>query len=257
VINQTMCVFAVSGILCVGVSGAEAQARDWQDRGFVGGNLGLAPQSRTFTEAAGPVIYGESGSITVPHTIDGGPFVDLSAGVRVWENFGVALGYSRFSSSETTASFSGQVPNPIIFGHPRQVSGTLSDVGHTETAVHAELLWMQRFSPEFQVAAILGVSLVHLSQDLVSIVTLTEGAPPFTAVAGSSVATAPTSKTDPALTFSADAMYFFSKQAGVGGFVRYSRLSGGNIDLPSPTGSGEISVDAGGVQMGFGVRIRF
>jgi hypothetical protein len=251
-----MCVLAVSGILCVAASRAEAQARDWQDRGFIGGNLGLQPQSRTFTEAAGPVIYGESGSITVPHTIDSGPFVDVSAGVRVWENFGVGLGYSRFSSSET-AAFTGNVPNPIIFGKPRQVSGALTDVGHTETAVHAELLWMQTFSPEFQVAAILGLSLVNLRQDLVSAVTLTEGAPPFTTVTVSSVGTVSTSKTDPALTFGADAMYFFSKRAGVGGFIRYSRLSGGNIDLPSPTGSGEVSVDAGGFQTGVGLRVRF
>ena len=48
-----------------------------------------------------------------------------------------------------------------------------------------------------------------------------------------------------------------TRLVGAGGFLRFSRLSGGNVDLPSGTGEGTVSVDAGGLQLGAGLRIRF
>jgi hypothetical protein len=48
-------------------------------------------------------------------------------------------------------------------------------------------------------------------------------------------------------------MWFFSKNVGVGGLVRFSRAT---IDLDAPENR-TVSVDAGGVYAGGGVRVIF
>ena len=50
-----------------------------------------------------------------------------------------------------------------------------------------------------------------------------------------------------------DVAYFFTRQRGVGGGAQYS---GTTVDLPSPDG-GTVSVKAGGLQAGGGLRLRF
>jgi len=254
VINKT-CVLALMGTMVAMASSVHAQTGDWTDRGYIGVNLGAQLQSRTFTETAQPVVYGELATVTVPHTIANGLIFDVSGAMRVWENFGVGVGYSRFSSTET-ATFTALIPNPAVFGAPRATSGAISGVSHTEDAVHIQLLWMFPVSPALHVAAIIGPSFFTVGQDLVSGITPTEGPPPFSTVASTTVQTQSQSKTVTGLTIGTDVSYYFSQRAGVGGFLRYSRLSGGNVDLVSPAGSGQVSVGAGGVQLGFGFRIR-
>jgi hypothetical protein len=255
VINKT-CVLALMGTMVATASSVHGQTRDWTERGYIGVNLGVQPQSRTFTETAYPVVYGEQATVTVPHIIPNGLVFDASGAMRVWENFGVGIGYSRFSSTET-ATFTALVPNPVVFGAPRPTSGAIGGVAHSEDAVHIQLLWMFPVSPALHVAAIIGPSFITVGQDLVSGITPTEGPPPFTTVASTTVQTESQSKTTVAVTFGTDLAYYFSQRAGVGGFVRYSRASGGNVDLLSPTGTGKVSVEAGGVQLGFGFRVRF
>src|SRR5262245_5193877 len=237
-------------------SSVQAQIKDWTEGGFIGINLGVHPQSQTFTETANPVVYGEPGTVTVPHTIASGLLFDASGAMRVWENFGAGIGYSRFSSTET-ATFTAQIPNPVVFGAPRSTSGAIGGVSHTEDVLHLHALWMAPLTPELRIAAIVGVSFFIVGQDLVSSITPTEGPPPFTTVASTTVQTQSQSNTVPALTLGTDIAYYFSRTAGVGGFFRYSRLSGGNADMDSPTGSGHVTVEAGGVQLGFGFRARF
>ncbi|PYR31138.1 MAG: hypothetical protein DMF90_26205, partial [Acidobacteria bacterium] len=156
VINKT-CVLALMGTMVAMASSVHAQTGDWTDRGYIGVNLGAQLQSRTFTETAQPVVYGELATVTVPHTIANGLIFDVSGAMRVWENFGVGVGYSRFSSTET-ATFTALIPNPAVFGAPRATSGAISGVSHTEDAVHIQLLWMFPVSPALHVAAIIGPS---------------------------------------------------------------------------------------------------
>jgi len=255
-VTKWRCVLVLAGALVGTATSAQAQIKDWTERGYIGVNLGVNPQSQTFTETAYPVVYGEQATVTVPHTIASGLLFDASGAIRVWENFGAAIGYSRFSSTET-ATFTGQVPNPVVFGAPRSTRGAIGGVSHTEDVVHLQALWMVPVTPAVRVAAIIGVSFFTVGQDLVSGITPTEGPPPFTTVASTTVQTQSQSKTAPALTLGTDVAYYFSRTAGVGGFFRYSRLSGGNADLDSPTGTGHVPIEAGGVQLGFGLRVRF
>jgi hypothetical protein len=231
---------------------ADAQMVPWEDQGYVMVNLGVQPQSHSFSEVSTPVIYGENASITVPHNIGSGLLFDLSAGYRVWKNLAVGLGYSHFSDSEKT-TVSAEVPNPIIFGSPRSASATTGNLSHSESAVHVQVLWNFPLTDKIEVAAIVGPSFFKVGQDLVSDITTQEGPVPFGTVTITSVGVVSESKWATGVSAGLDATYLLKPKIGVGGFIRFS---GASADLPT-TGGGTISVDAGGFQMGAGLRYRF
>lgn len=243
-------------VLCMLILGAatraHAQMVPWEDQGYVMVNLGVQPQSQTFTEVSTPVIYGENASITVPHNIGSGLLFDMSGGYRVWKNLAVGLGYSYFSDSEKT-TVSAEIPNPIIFGSPRAASATTGDLAHSESALHVQLLWNFPLTDKIEIAAIIGPSFFKVSQDLVSDITTVEGDVPFGTVTISSVGVTSQSKWATGVTAGLDATYLLRPKIGVGGFIRFS---GASADLDT-AGGGTISVDAGGFQMGAGLRYRF
>jgi len=243
-------------VLLGGGSEAQAQMRQWNDRGYVTFSLGAHPQSRTFTENSALPKYDENASVTVPHTVSGGLVVDVSGGIRVWKNLAVGIGFARFGSSEAPTLVAAVIPNPLIFDSPRSASGSTGEMSHSESAVHLQLLWMIPISSKIEVAASLGPSFVNVKQDLVSGVTAVESGAPFDTVTIASVETSAQSKFAPAATAGVDATYLITRRMGAGGFVRWSRFSGGEVDIPT-SGAGTISVSAGGFQMGAGLRSRF
>jgi hypothetical protein len=254
--DNTMQRLKWTAVLCTLILGAatraHAQMVPWDDRGYVMVNLGVQPQSQTFTEVSTPVIYGENASISVPHHIGSGLLFDLSGGYRVWKNLAVGLGYSRFSDSEKT-TVAAEIPNPLIFGSPRSASATTGDLSHSESAVHVQLLWNFPLTDKIEIAAIAGPSFFKVGQDLVSDVATEEGPVPFGTVTITSVGVASTSKWATGVSAGLDATYLLRPKIGVGGFIRFS---GAKADLPT-IGGGTISVDAGGFQMGAGLRYRF
>lgn len=240
----------------IGGSTADAQTLTWEDRGFLNVNVGVQPGSGSFTENSTPVVNGENASFVVPFAIGASPLGDVSAGLRVWENFGFAAGFSRFTK-RSASTLSAQIPNPILTDHPRSATAPVDGLAHTESAIHLQMLWMVPLSSKFDVAGVLGASIFRVTQDLVSGVTATETAPPFTTVTIGSAQTTSGSKTAPALTVGADATYRLTRQWGAGVFARYSRLSAGHVKIADPSGTGDVSVSAGGAQIGVGLRARF
>jgi hypothetical protein len=245
-------VVALCVVMLAGGSTARAQS---DSKNFVGFNLGLQPQSQTFTATTAPVINGENASITVPQTIGSAPFFDVSGG-HFWGRVGLGAGFSRFSDTEP-ATITARIPNPIVFGSLRTATATTSALAHTESAIHALLLWKMPLSDTVDVVAFVGPSVLTVKQGLVSGVTTNEGLPPFTSVTIASVQTEEASKTDVALNVGADVTVRVTRQIGVGGFARYLRVSGGNVDLSAAAGQSTVSVPAGGFQVGGGLRVSF
>lgn len=239
-------------VLLAGTSTAHAQMLPWEDRGYISANFGLQVGSQTFDESATPVIYGENASLTVPHSVGGGPFFDVSVAVRVWGNTAIGVGYSAFSSTET-ATLTGQIPNPIVFNSPRPVSASTGELEHKETAIHVQFVYMIPMTNTFELALFAGPSFYDIAQDFVSNVGITEGPAPFGTVTVSSVETTSVSERAIGFTAGADGTFLFTRQLGAGVFLRYS---GAQADLAT-IGGGTVSVSAGGLQFGFGARIRF
>jgi hypothetical protein len=250
--NKTKWLVVIYVLMSLSVADAQAQMVQWEDRGYLSVNLGIQPQSRDFTELAAPDIYGDPAAITVPHSVGAAVFPDLSVGIRLTGNIGVAVGFSTFSKSETP-SLSAQIPHPVFGGVFRSATASAGEMSHRETAFHTHFLWMIPLNEDFDAAILVGPSFYSVKQDLIATVAPLEGSAPFTSVGISSVTLADESESAVAFTVGFDGTYRVTPRYGAGFFFRYS---GASVDLPL-AGGGTLPVDAGGVQLGFGLRVRF
>jgi hypothetical protein len=249
---KTKWLAVVCMVICIGVTRANAQMSAWNDRGYASLNLGVQTQSQTFTEVSSPTIYGEAAQITVPHKISSGLLFDLSGRVRVWRNLGIGLGYSHFGDSDES-TISAQIPNPLFIGSPRAATATSGELKHSQNAVNLEFLWMIPLTDKFKVAAIVGPSFISVSQDLVNSITPVESTPPFATVTISGVAVESASKWTTGLNVGVDGLYSLTSTVGLGGFARFIS---GSVDLTTSSGT-TVNIDAGGFQLGAGIRYRF
>ena len=253
--NRKLTIALCTLISMAAASEGRAQMLKWEDRGYLTVNGGAQVGSQSFTESATPTIYGEASSIQTPHMIDEAGVFDVSGGVRVAGNFGLGAAYSYLSTSESP-TVTAQIPNPLFYNSPRTTTGSAGSLTHAESAVHIQAVWMVLASNKIDVAFSGGPSIFSVSQDLVSddiANGLVEGAPPYSSVTLSAVPVVRQKKTAMGFNVGADVTYMFVRQFGAGVFLRYTAAS---VDLPT-AGGGEVSVDAGGFQIGGGLRVRF
>ena len=102
-------------------------------------NIGGQSREQTFTESATFPLYNETGAVATTHAIGGSAIFDLSVGMRVWRNLGVAIGYSSFKDDDD-AGVTARVPHPVLFQQPRTETTTAS-LEHTENVVHLQFMW--------------------------------------------------------------------------------------------------------------------
>jgi hypothetical protein len=249
---KTMGVAAGCLAMLLGAGSAQAQSRTWDDTGYAAFNIGFQTQSRSFTELSAPEIYSENAVINVPHNVSGGVLLDFAGGVRIWRNLGVGIGFSRFADDESP-TLSADVPNPIFAGSPRTAVASTGKLSHSETAIHLQALWMIPTSDDIQLAVVLGPSIFSIKQDFVTGISTDEAAFPFSTTSISSVSTGDSSKRVVGFTAGVDGTYLVTPRMGVGAFLR---LSSASADIGT-TGGGTVTVDAGGFQIGVGLRTRF
>jgi hypothetical protein len=240
--------------VCAGVArDAHAQTGTWADRGYVNIGFGIESGSSSLTDTQNITIYEEPGTVTTSTTWTSGSLIDAGFGVRVWRNMTVGVGY-HMEDNDTDGAVSGSIPSPIFFNRPRQLSQDVV-LERKESAVHLVLGWVVPFSEKLDVMVFGGPSFFRLEQDAVSDVEIGERASPFTTVvADVDVTTRKKSLTG--FNVGADATYIIwsndDLRIGAGGFVRFTQASGEILQLAT-----EQSTDVGGVQFGFGARIRF
>ena len=102
------------------------------------------------------------------------------------------------------------------------------------------------------VALSAGPSFFQVTQDVVGSVEVREAGAPFTTVTVSQVPTTSVKKTAVGVNVGADVSVMATRHVGGGFLVRYAT---GSVDLPA--GSAQVSLDAGGFQIGGGLRVRF
>ena len=249
---------AACALLVSGAGEASAQTlpfQDWTDRGYFNFNVGFESTSGTLDDAVQFVLYEEGGRKEVRSAIDSGAFIDFSVGGRVWRNVSAGIGYHREATTGQAAA-TASVPNPIFFDRNREVALTVDDLKRVESAVHLQAGYMLVLNEQLSVHVFAGPSFFRLSQDVVGDLTFTEQPPAFTSVtAAASVVEREESRTG--ANIGADVTYNFRTQGelklGAGAFVRYTGATAGIPVL----GSAEIESDLGGLQIGFGLRIRY
>jgi hypothetical protein len=240
--------------LVVGTSQASAQVgQPWIERGYFNLNVGFETSSGTLSDAATFAIYEEIGNKRVDQSVDSGALFDFSVGSRVWQNVSVGIGYHR-GASTAEASATATVPNPEIFASPRAVAVTAGDLERRVRAIHLQVGYMFPLTEEISVHVTAGPSFFRLTQDVVGDLAFTE-APPFSIVNANPVVE---NRSDSAagINIGADVTYKLwendAYKVGGGMFLRYSAATARIRILEN-----EVDSDLGGVQIGFGARVRF
>lgn len=219
-------------------------------RGFIAISAGAQAPS-DFTDDFAFLANAEAGRIEADYPSKIPFLVDGSVGYRFWNRVGVAAGGS-LSSGKGSVAVRASVPHPLLLDNDRLVEGEAPGLSRTEAAAHLQLFYEMAPRGKWRARFFGGPSYFKVSQDLVGSVTVNETYPFDTATFRSAV----TDTADgSAIGFNvgADVTRMLSRRSGAGLLVRYA---GASVDLNAPD-SRSVSTDAGGFQVGAGLRFLF
>lgn len=198
---------------------------------------------RTFTE------FAEQGSLRSAYSNGTGPGLEVGLQYRFGSRLGVGL-FGSAGSRKTTAGFDASLPHPLYFNRARQVSGSVDDLDSSEVAGHLDLMWIGG-SDRFDVTLFAGPSVYRVSQELVESVRYDHTYPYDTAtVVGANRRSF--SRSLVGFNLGGSLGYRVTPKVSLGALARYGRASGevGDADV-------NAEVDAGGLTVGVGARVRF
>ena len=213
-------------------------------------NGGYQPSTTSFDDRFTFDLNRETASVDTSYPVDAGALFDVGVSLRIWKRLAVGGAVSRFST-DGSVQVEASLPHPLFFQRNRAVSGESGGVTREETAVHIQA---QYYLPPIGPLLVLvsgGPSLLDVKQSIATDVNYTEEYPYDTATFVGADSRRVTG-TATGFNVGADIRWMFSKHVGVGGLVRFTRAK---IDLTID--SRTIQVDAGGTQVGAGVRIAF
>ena len=245
--------FVVAGLILAAARDASAQ-KPWEDRVYMNIGFGVESGDSTLTDARPLTIYEETGSVSTTSTFTSGSLFDVGVGFRLWKNLSVGVSYHP-EQNDANAIVSGSIPHPIFFSQPRTFTGTASDLKRKESAVHAQFGWMVPIGTKFDVLVFAGPSFFRLQQEVFTSVTVTEKGAPYSEVAVTDTRVT-RKKSSTGYNVGADMTYVVwqndSVRLGAGAFVRYTTANTTVLVLQT-----EQPTTVGGLQIGFGGRIRF
>lgn len=229
----------------------DAPSRPAKDRGFVALNGGIQTAAGTFSDTFTYQVNAEEATTVARYNSKAAPLVDIGAGVHLWKRtVGLAVAVSRASVS-AGADTDSQIPHPFFDNRDRQVSGPAGELTRTETAAHVQLYYLKR-SGKWRTMLMAGPSYFNVEQDVVTSVSAVETFP-FDTATFRSAATTRGKGSAAGFNVGADVGRMFSRALGAGVMVRYSS---GRVEFTVADGH-TVSTDAGGVQAGAGIRLKF
>ena len=199
--------------------------------------------TRTFTE------FAEEGQVRADYSADKGPGFEGGLAYRFGSRLSVALTGS-YLKRDSGASVQANLPHPLYLDRDRQVERDVSGLSYNETAGHLDLV-LSGHSGSLDFSVFAGPSVFKVKTDLAGAPTYTQSYP-FDEVNVTGVPTVSANDTAFGFNVGAGIDYRFKPKFAFGIQGRFSR---GSAKLPAE--GGEIDVDAGGFQVGAGVRISF
>lgn len=251
VIGAHCVLFVLCAVSVLAQGRAPAKAKAATIKGVIEIDGGYRPTSQTFVESSSPVINVEPARVSTTYQVPASVVFRGGGAVRLWKQFGAGMSISHFST-RGDAGISATIPNPFVFGHGREIQGTAGELSRQELGIGVQLRGFFPISPRLSISLFGGPEWISASGERVTGIDYTESYPYDTATFRSA-STADWKLTKLVPSLGGDIGYFFSKQIGIGGGVRYA---GGNIDIPSAAG-GTVQSKVGGLDLGAGLRIRF
>ena len=237
--------------LVLGHVGSVSAQAPLEHRVFVSLSGGLEIASTTFTENPPFRLFVEDSDFLAHYSRDGDWGFDVTVGTRVWRNVAIGVGVSIFDVG-SDATVTARLAHPFYFDRHREVSGAASGLARREIAIHLQPTWIVPVTDRIDVSVFGGPSFFRVDHDLITAVEFAH-AYPFDTARFTGVATE--IQSEPAIGFNAgvDVAFHFSANVGVGGIARFSRAT---VNFTSVDGA-VVPTDAGGVQIGVGLRLRF
>lgn len=241
----------VCGVFVGTARQVSAQSGTWADRGYINVGWGVESGSSAMTGTTTFPIYEETATVTSSSTFTSGSLFDVGVGLRVFRNLTVGASYHQ-EQNDTDGKLTGSIPSPVIFNRPRTLDLNVSGLDRKESAVHLQFGWVVPINEKLDVLVYGGPSFFRMEQEAVSNL----GPPSEGATVSFTPAVVTQKKSETGYNVGADATYILwqndSVRVGAGGFVRFTQAST-EIDM---LGTSQPT-DMGGVQFGFGARLRF
>lgn len=223
------------------------------DRVFITIGFGVESGKSDTNDTKNYTLYDEAATTTANTSWTSGSIFEGSIAIRVIRNFTVGVAYHQ-ETNTTDAEITGTAPHPIFFNRPRNFTASAGGLYRRENAAHLTFGWVVPINDKLDVVASAGPSFFRLQQDVVRDVTIAEGAGFTTVVAQPLVVEQKRSVVG--FNAGADVTYILwqndNVRLGAGGFVRYA---GATTDVRLLVSDVETKV--GGIQFGFGGRVRF
>jgi len=237
---------AVVLLSCARVSDAQT----WSERVWAGVDGGVQTSSPSLSDSFEVQEFVETGTVHVDYPKESSSLFGGSVGVRVWKRFGVGVAVTE-ATSRSSASVTAQIPHPFFFNRLRDIAGA-TDTERDELGTHIQFAYLANLGRRIRLILSAGPSVIRVEQTFVTDVKFSQEYPYDTATfTGATTRRSSASKTG--FNAGADVTWMFSRQIGAGGLVRFTRAT-----VAEDAGNGRtVSVDAGGLQVGAGVRFLF
>lgn len=250
---RKLAVLMVLGLLVGGTREAAAQGAP-DDRVYLSIGFGVESGSSDSNDTKQYTLYDEPATTNTKATWTSGSLFGGGVDFRVIKNLTVGVSYHQETNTTDTA-ITGTVPHPIFFNRNRNFSTTAGGLYRRENATHLSVGWIVPIGAKLDVLVSGGPSFFRLEQDIVSDVIVVERDQTF-----AEVVVAPTivsqKRSVTGYNATADVTYILWQndrvRLGAGGFVR---VTGATTDVRLLVS--DIETKVGGVQFGFGGRIRF
>ncbi len=219
--------------------------------GYVSFNVGYQGTTSSFSNTWSYASNLETAAVTAAYSVKPALLVDGGGGVRVWRGLTLGVAVSRYRRSDD-AGIAASVPHPFFYNTARTYQGTTGGPQRTETAAHVQAMWTARVARRVQLSVFGGPSYFDVEQVFLSSVNFAQ-AYPYDSITFANAPTQARSASKIGFNVGADFTYLLYRQIGVGAMVRFS---GANVPFTAPDGTA-MSLKAGGVQGGAGLRVRF
>jgi hypothetical protein len=220
-------------------------------RGYISIDGGYQAATEDFSNGGTFTQYLEQANFDSDYEVKPGPQFNVGGGIRLWRGLHAGVAVTRFTRS-TPVRVTGAIPHPFFFSRPRSIEGDVTSLKRQETAVHLQARAVFAATPRIQVALFGGPSMFNVNQGVVGGVQFSESYP-FDTAAFQSATTSVEKKSQVGFNAGGDVAFFFTRHIGVGGSAQFSRAE---VTLPGGNAT-DVTTNAGGIQAGAGIRLRF
>lgn len=242
-------------ILWPAAAGAQSTFR----RGWFDVNLGLArPAESSFdTVTVEPHSEGESQRATVTYHLPAGAAFDFGGGVMITPVIGLGVSFTG-TAHRKSADLEIEVPHPFFFNaFARDGSFTDEALTRSEGGFSIQVMVVAVERGKLRLRVFGGPTWFRVEQESVDRIQFDQSLGIFVPTNTVRITRYEARTVDGSgwgAHAGADVSYFLSEVVGLGAYGRYM---GGSVDIDNALGQGTVSVKAGGVQVGGGLRLRF